>query len=85
VKLVFSWKAHALVRREALVMELVPNEVGTCKGRCLPNLYVHISGQAGKGWCLWFGACGDCCLQVIETRAALIVVLYVGMGAGETY
>jgi hypothetical protein len=51
VKMVLSWKAHALVRRETLVVKVVPNEVGTCKGRCVPDLYVHISWQAKAGVC----------------------------------
>ena len=40
------WKAYAWARREALVMEVVPDEVGTFKGRCVPNLYVQMSWQA---------------------------------------
>jgi hypothetical protein len=39
---------------------------------------------AGKGWCLWLGACGDSCLQVVENLAALVVVLVGGVGARET-
>jgi hypothetical protein len=38
---------------------------------------------AGKGWCLWLGSRGDCCLQAVETLAALIVVLVGGVGARE--
>jgi hypothetical protein len=65
-------------------MEVVPDEVGTCKGRCVTKL-VRTDLVAGKGWRLWFGACGDCCLQMIATLAALIDVLFVGMVARETY
>jgi hypothetical protein len=49
VSLVFSWKAYALARLGALVLEVVPEEVDTCKGRCVPNLYVQMSWQAEAG------------------------------------
>jgi hypothetical protein len=65
-------------------MQVVPDEVGTCKPRCVLN-FVRTNVVAGKGWHLWFGACGDCCLRVVETLAMLIVALFVGMGAQETY
>jgi hypothetical protein len=86
VCLVFSSKAYALARLGALVMDVVPDEVDTCKSRCVPNLYVQNSTEvvAGKGWCLLFGACGDCCLQVLKTSAAWIVVVFGRVGARET-
>ena len=46
--MVLSWKADALAR-ESLVTEVVPDEVGTCKGRCVLNLYVQTSWQAKAG------------------------------------
>jgi hypothetical protein len=63
-------------------MEVVPDEVDTCKD--LRAKLVRTKVVAGKGWCLLFGACGDCCLQVLKTSAALIVVLFGRVGARET-
>jgi hypothetical protein len=37
-------------------MEVVPDEVGTCKGRCVPNLYVQMSWQAKAGVSGWVPA-----------------------------
>jgi hypothetical protein len=57
----------------------------------MPNLYVQMRAKlvrtdvvAGKGWCLWFGASEDCCLQVVATLAALIVEMFGGVGTWET-
>jgi len=60
VCLVFSSKASALARLGTLVMEVVPNEVDTCKSLCVPNLYVQKSLQAKAG---------VSCLVPVETVA----------------
>jgi hypothetical protein len=55
---VLSWKAYAYACHGALVMEVVPDEDDTCKGRSVPNLYVQKSLQAKAVFCFTSGYAG---------------------------